>query len=50
MALVVHNMERISMDKTLKNQRSEDTGFIPELKFYTSWYHVSHIDIDTIAS
>jgi hypothetical protein len=27
-----------------------DTGFIPELKIYTSWYHVSHIDTDTIAS
>jgi hypothetical protein len=45
-ALVMHNMERISMDETLKNQRNEDTGdtgFIPELKIYTSWYHVSQI-------
>jgi len=43
--------ERISMDETLKNQRNEDTGFIPELKMSSSWYHhVSHIDIDTIAS
>ncbi len=49
-ALVMHNLEQISMDETLKNQRNEDTGFIPELKIYTSWYHVSHIDIDTIAS
>jgi len=49
-ALVMHNMEWVSMDETLKNQHNEDTGFIPELTFYTSWYHVSHIDIDIIAS
>jgi hypothetical protein len=30
--------ERISMDETLKNQCNEDSGFIPELKMYTSWY------------
>jgi hypothetical protein len=35
--------EQICMDETLKNQRNEDTGFIPQLKMYTSWYHVSQI-------
>jgi hypothetical protein len=43
-ALVMHNMEWISMDETLKNQHYET------LHLYTSWYHVSDIDIETIAS